>query len=66
MLNRLNEEERVKQELEKAKEETQKAMQMVVDKKCEPPKPNSKFITKLPTQDEFLEPLPVKKAKLTE
>ena len=51
-------------ELQKAKEESDKAKKMVEQKQCTPPKKSSKLLRTLNGPSDFLEPLPQKKAKM--
>ena len=63
--NKLTEKKRKEKELEQALEEANKARKMVEEKMCNPPKKNSRLLQKInATQNEFVEPLPLKRIKI--
>jgi len=51
-------------ELQKAKEESDRAKKMVEQQQCTPPKKSSKLLRTMNGPSDFLEPLPTKKTKL--
>lgn len=66
--NKITEQQRKEVELKLALEEAKKAQKMVEEKRCNPPKKNSKLLQKINQQNEndFQEPLPLKRLKLDE